>query len=152
MNARLHHVNFMILVVSVALTALWPHEGRADAPPNRYTFPGGTVYDTKTNLYWQQTISANSYTWADAKTYCASQNLNGVNGRLPSMKELQTILDRTRTNPTIDPTAFPTTPNARFWTSSPLAGSASGAWAVDFANGSSSNWAVTLTFRVRCVR
>jgi hypothetical protein len=49
--------------------------------------------------------------------------------------ELRTIVDFTRTNPSIDPAAFPGTPAEWFWTSSPYAGQYGYAWGVSFFNG-----------------
>jgi hypothetical protein len=123
-------------------------------PPGRYTYPAaGTVYDTKTKLTWQQTAPLAMYAWADAKTYCAGvgATLGGTGWRLPTMKELQTIVDE-RLVPPIDPTAFPETPRADFWSSSPVAGSPAKAWFVDFVDGYSSYVGMTNVFYVRCVR
>jgi hypothetical protein len=55
-----------------------------------YTAAGGTVYDAKTKLTWQQTVSSSMYTWADAKTYCAGvgTSLGGTGWRLPREQEM----------------------------------------------------------------
>jgi hypothetical protein len=69
------------------------------------------------------------------------------------VKELQTIVDESRKSPSIDPTAFPSTPSDYFWSSSPLAGSSSYAWYVDFSYGNTSNGVgVSYATNVRCVR
>ncbi len=137
----------------LVLAALaWPVFSRADAPPGRYMAGNGTVLDTETGLTWQQEYAADYYTWAEAKTYCAGLNLEGGGWRLPNMKELQTLVDESRFNPAIDVNFFPGTPSDSFWSSSPVAGVASGAWIVNFYNGFTDLYDVSNTYRVRCVR
>ena len=139
-----------------------PRSVDAAAPAGHYVVtPGsgtgnGTVYDSKSKLTWQQTVSSTLYTLADAKTYCAGvgASLGGTGWRVPTIKELLSIVDFSQTGaPMIDPNAFPSTPSELFWSSSPLAGSSSSAWYVDFNDGSSSAYdAVTDAYNVRCVR
>jgi hypothetical protein len=155
MNASIPR--FLCAVAMIAVTLPTPAD--ANAPAGRYVVTnggtsGGTVYDTKTKLTWQQTVPSTTYTWADAKTYCAGvgASLGGSGWRLPTCKELQTIVDESRTNPAIDTTAFSSTPASGFWSSSPLAGSSSDAWHVNFYNGSTYSYDVTNTLIVRCVR
>jgi hypothetical protein len=109
----------------------------ANAPTGRYTISNGSVYDNKTKLTWQQAIPSTKYCWDCAKNYCAS--LGGSAWHLPTMKELQTILDYSHANPAVDPTAFPSTPSDYFWSSTPSAQYASTttpkAWAVEFTRG-----------------
>ena len=150
MNARV--LRGLVLVASVAALTSLAH---ADAPAGRYTISGGTVYDTKTKLTWQQTVPSTTYAWADAKTYCAGlgATLAGTGWRLPTRKELQTIVDYVKTTtPAIDLTAFPATPNAVFWSATPLPNSTSTAWTVSFINGTSFTAAVATLYNVRCVR
>ncbi|MEO7330703.1 MAG: DUF1566 domain-containing protein [Minicystis sp.] len=143
----------VIVLLAVAAAAVTARRVAADAPPGRYTLPGdGTVLDTKTGLAWQQAVSGPSYTWADAGGYCQNLVLAGSGWRLPSMKELQTIVDESKLNPAIDGSAFPSTPVDFFWTSSPLAGTPSLTWYVNFDIGYTSFEVVSNAFRVRCVR
>ena len=149
MNAHVPSFLAAVALVVVALTA----SADANAPAGRYTTSSGTVYDTKTKLTWQQAVAPGTYTWAGAKTYCAGLNLGGTGWRLPTAKELQTIVDDSQTNPAIDTTAFPSTPSNYFWSSSPLAGSSSDAWSVYFYDGGdTTGYGVSATLTVRCVR
>jgi hypothetical protein len=148
MNA---HVVRFLAVVALATVAL-ARSADANAPAGRYTTSSGTVYDTKTKLTWQQAVAPGTYAWAGAKAYCAGLNLGGTGWRLPTIKELQTIVDDSQTNPSIDTTAFPSTPADWFWSSSPLAGSSSVAWGVSFNDGVTANGDVSDTSLVRCVR
>ena len=123
----------------------------AGAPPDRYTIANGTVLDTKTGLTWQQAVDPGTYASADADPYCASLSLDGGGWRLPSFGELQTIVDESAVNPSIDATAFPATPVEGFW-SAPVAGNPASAWAADFLYGDTNRYGVMPPYRVRCVR
>jgi hypothetical protein len=151
MNASLPRFLGLIVTIAIALTA----PARATAPAGRYTITGGTVYDVKTKLTWQQATPATTYTWAAAKTYCAGvgASLGGTGWRLPTIKELQTIIDNSKVmNPMIDPGAFPGTASGVYWSSTPVMNSPSGAWGVLFFTGTASAYIVTDADSVRCVR
>jgi hypothetical protein len=144
-----------LALVAVAVGA----SARADAPAGRYTVAGGTVTDNKTKLVWQQTAPSSIYPWVgvggSAKDYCQTlgATLSGPGWRLPTIKELQTIVDESRSRPSIDLSAFPMAPAAVFWSSSLVAGSSS-AWAVDFGDGSTIKIVLGMgrLNAVRCVR
>jgi hypothetical protein len=139
-----------------------PRSVDAAAPVGHYVVTAGsgtgngTVYDSKSKLTWQQTVSSTAYALADAKTYCAGvgASLGGTGWRVPTIKELLSIVDFSQTAPPmIDPNAFPATPSAVFWSSSPLAGSSSYAWYVRFVSGYTDyDHVVSSPFLVRCVR
>lgn len=105
---------------------------------------GGLVKDTLTNLVWQQQASSTTMTWTAAQSYCPS------GFRLPTVKELTSIVDLTvpYPGPTIDQTAFPSTPAEAFLTSTPAAGSA---FYVYFGDGTLFRSDAGV-YRVRCVR
>ncbi len=136
-------------VISLAMIA------SAAAPPGRFVVnaAAGTVLDTTTNLTWQRAVSG-TYDWAQASSYCQGLNLGGFSTgwRIPRKKELETIIDFRAVNPSIDVTAFPNTPAASFWTSTPVAGTPSWRWTVDFNNGYTSNFPTFSMNGVRCVR
>lgn len=57
----------------------------------------GTVTDQATGLMWQQADSGSGQTWENALDYAENATLSGfTNWRLPNAKELQGILDYTR--------------------------------------------------------
>ena len=126
------------------------------AAPGRYSYPAtGTVYDTKTKLTWQQTVdSPGQYLWADTKAYCAAlgATLGGTGWRAPTLTELQTLVDESRSDPSIDPTAFPADPAFIMWCSSPVTGDPSLGWTVNFDYGNTSYYHVKYPTYVRCVR
>lgn len=57
--------------------------------------------------------------------------------RMPTIKELESIVHYGRVAPAIDTRFFPNTPSWYFWSGSPFAFSASGAWLVYFVSGDS---------------
>lgn len=123
-------------------------------PPTRYTIGSGIVHDIKTGLTWQQSASAQTFAWADAKGYCANLGASAAVGwRLPTVKELLTIVDVTdATVPTIDCAVFPDAPAGDLWSATPLAGSSSVAWAVSFYDGHTISRDVSTLDFVRCVQ
>jgi hypothetical protein len=60
----------------------------------------------------------------------------GVAWRLPNVKELQTLVDRSVGFPAINSGVFPNTPTVEFWTATPMPGLVSTAAYVDFSRGS----------------
>jgi hypothetical protein len=133
---------------------------RKESPEPRYSFEesGETATDRATGLVWQRRPSATAFTFEGARRHCAELALEGGGFRAPSMKELQTLLDETRTEaPLIDVAVFPDfprTPNPTFWTSTRRAGSSDQAW---FERGGSMlasavDATVDAPFYVRCVR
>lgn len=138
---------------AVAAAASWLAAARADAPDGRFTASGAIVRDAKTGLVWQQTAEK----WGkrtDATAACASLDLGGTGWRVPTMKELTTLVDDSRFKPAIDP-IFSYAPSAgtKTWSSSPLSGLESAyGWYVEFGDGSTSYQYLTESAAVRCVR
>ena len=143
------------VVVIAAVAATRTPSADASAPVGRFTVGDGTVTDNKTTLVWQQATPEAIYSWSEAKAYCTSggPGLAGVGWRLPTVRELQTLVDPSRMgDPRIDLTIFPNTPSAGFWSSSPAAGAPSFAWLVNFYDGFASKYEITTGVDVRCVR
>lgn len=113
---------------------------------NRFTFnkDGSEVIDKTTGLTWRRCAegmnwngttcagAANSFTFDNAQVHARTQN----GWRLPEVKELESLVDRTRSNPAIDTTVFPGTVSRWHWSSTPYASNPSSAWVVDFTYGS----------------
>ena len=148
---------------AVAVTVALAATVNASAPAGRYTYTATsvTVVDTKTGLTWQRAFAA-PMSWVNAKVYCASASTSTTLGspgwRVPTMKELQSLVDYSRTStPAIDQTAFPATPPNYFWSSSlGLGGASYNALVVLFYDGSSGGLDSTANSgevaNVRCVR
>lgn len=113
----------------------------------------GTVSDNATVLMWQQD-EPGYMTWETALSYCEGLNLGGYSDwRLPNIKELASLTDDMRYNPSIDTTFFPNAYVSGYLTSTTGAGSPLYAWYVYFGNGSFDyNINKNSSFYVRCVR
>jgi hypothetical protein len=143
----------------IAAVLFVPTLAVANAPAGHYVITSGgtamgTVYDTKSKLTWQQAVPSTNYTWSDAKSYCGgvSASLGGAGWRLPTVRELASIADYTRSIPAIDPNAFPGTPSSLFWSATPSASYPNQWYAVDFGAGFASYYPSTVQGYVRCVR
>ncbi|MBS0617850.1 MAG: DUF1566 domain-containing protein [Spirochaetes bacterium] len=123
----------------------------------------GTVTDARNNLRWQKCSNGQTYsggtctgvvttaTWATALKYCQTLSLASKAWRLPSRNEFLSIVDRSVFNPAISAAYFPITPASRFWSSTTSAPYTTGAWYVDFNDGSSSLDGKFYKYAVRCV-
>ena len=129
------------------------------APASRFTINSdGTVTDTQTSLIWARcpqglsgaactdgTVA--SLTWLEAlalngtrPTSVPTGDTSGTDWRLPNVKELQSLVERSCFNPAINemvfPNTLPTSPGSSvFWSASPDAADRFSAWGVSFSNG-----------------
>lgn len=133
----------------------------------RFTRAGSeepVVTDTWTGLEWQgcpagrfgepcDNGEAEAYEWYTALSHCENLLWGGSNDwRLPNVRELASLIDTRRRDPTIDSAVFPHTPSHIFFTSSFYAATPLQAWGVDFENGHIENTGSLNLPRVRCVR
>ncbi len=125
---------------------------KADAPLCRYATSMYTVVDNETMLTWQRATDNEPYTWAEANMYCKNLNLDGTGWRLPTVSELQSIVDESKMNPAIDQAVFPFTLFVFFWSSVPYIGPSGSVWGIDFFSGNVTRNDVNGAGRVRCVR
>jgi hypothetical protein len=108
----------------------------------------GTVTDTRSGLMWKrcsegQTLAGNTCTgtvarqnWANTLAGAEASSFAGyTDWRLPNVKELGSLVETCRANPSINISVFPNTPltpNPAFWTSSPTANLEGSAWFIGF--------------------
>ena len=138
----------------------------ADAPFT-VSADGTEVTDGRTGLVWRRcaegmvasggtcTGTASTFTHEQALTRArdqATSTSTSVAWRLPNVKELASIADRSKSNPAIDTVAFPATPSNWFWSSSPYVGYAGDAWGVNFGYGFVGDSYRVNTLPVRLVR
>jgi hypothetical protein len=141
-------------------TTLRSPAARAKAPEGQFHDNGdGTVTDTVTGLLWQRVAApyAAFGNWETASSYCAAPpDLPGTGWRIPSVKELATLVDRNGGDGHfIDRDAFPGDEDSsgHFWTSTLCQegqGCTTGYFVVDFRYGQivpPAGWA-----HVLCVR
>jgi len=108
----------------------------------------GTASDQTTGLMWMRCSlgqewkggacsgKAASYSWPEALKAAAQNDFAGyADWRLPNKNELASIVEERCVGPSINEKVFPATPSTFFWSSSPYAGLANGAWSVDFGYG-----------------
>jgi hypothetical protein len=130
----------------------------ANAPARRYMAAGGVITDTMTKLAWQQLVGAQLHSFDDAKVYCKGLNLKGTGWRVPTIKELETIVDDATGIdpvflPTTDPGYVPDSAKGSYWSSTRMVTYDSEAWLVSFGQGGAPGTAYSpLTYYVRCVR
>ncbi|MEW6221031.1 MAG: DUF1566 domain-containing protein [Thermodesulfobacteriota bacterium] len=119
---------------------------------------GTTVTDTRTGLVWQRNLARDecgrlqTWTWGRALAYCEDPDLAGVGWRLPTVKELASLVDLSRYGPAIDESVFPDTPSTFFWSSTTGAEDPNDAWVVGFQTGATSHDDKSNIYHVRCVR
>ena len=104
------------------------------ASTSRFETRGNIVIDHRTGLMWdRQTLPGGRMSWAKAKEACSLHDLGGyTDWRLPTIRELLTIVDYERHEPAIDTTAFQCE-SAWYWSSTPYASSPGAyAWYVFF--------------------
>ena len=134
-------------------------------PDSRFTNnQDGTITDKYTGLMWQRCQlgrngndcefgNLNVYNWLEALDQADSNMLaNHTNWRLPNHKELDSIVEQRCFDPSINTNFFPNTSNSLFWSSSPYASNASGAWFIGFSQGSSNTSSRNVDNYVRLVR
>jgi len=82
--------------------------GNTEYGENNYIDNGdGTITDLATGLMWQQNDSAQGLDWENALSYAENLNLAGYDDwKLPNAKELQSIVDYTRSPSTTDSAAI----------------------------------------------
>jgi len=93
------------------------------------------------------------YRWNGALAYCNDLIWGGyLDWRLPDQFEARSIVDYGRSEPAINPMAFPGTPSTQFWSSSSHANNIADAWFVGFDVGDVYDASKTYTNGTRCVR
>ena len=112
------------------------------------------VIDKSTGLMWQDNQAGinKTYSWYGAKKYCNNLNLAGyTDWRLPTKKELRSIIDYNRYNPAIKK-QFKNRRSNYYWSSTSYAGSSNNAWELHFKNGGDNDYNEDGNGYVRCVR
>jgi hypothetical protein len=98
----------------------------------------GTVTDTCTRLMWQQdTAPIGRVTYSSARQYCENLDLGEHSDwRLPTVRELHSLVHYGRHDPAIDPVFRGYDPGYPwYWSSTTMAGLSDAAWGVGFARG-----------------
>ena len=113
----------------------------------------GTVTDLATGLTWQrQDDNVTRANNGPAVAYCQELDLAGDGWRLPSIKELQSIVDYRVFLPSIDTDTFPGTKSLSYWSATAYVGDSGSAWSVYFDGGAVLKGVKSGNGYVRCVR
>jgi hypothetical protein len=127
----------------------------------------GIVEDTTNGLMWMRcshgqiwntasltcTGSPASVTWQDALQLSPLIDAGGFNDwRLPSVKELATLVEKRCVDPAVNATVFPATSPENYWTATTVSGDHASAWAMAFYNGRNNTKGKQLDVQVRFVR
>lgn len=128
---------------------------------SRFTFTSWTtawwtsvVLDSITWLSWQSNWTTQwSKTWSEANTYCNALVLWWqTDWKLPNIKQIQSIVDYSRSTPKINIDYF-TSAGDIYWSSTIVSSVTANAWCMHFGDGYTYNTnSKTLYYYVRCVR
>ncbi len=113
------------------------------------------VKDTRTGLMWEDTphVKKTKITHPRANAYCNELKLGGFdNWRLPTVKELLSIVDYSREEPATFAVFSYIEKESFYWSSTPVAGEDDEFWGVNFKYGESSRASEYYDRYVRCVR
>ncbi len=157
MSKRVHRnllgwVRTALLVAGIVSLSLNQLAAQATASHFVVAPSSTTVSDTATQLTWQRSAPSQTYDWKSATKYCAQLELDGKGWRLPTIKELHTLVDESRVMPAIDVSAFPAAVSDYYWSSSQVPGFLTETWTVGFAYGFDGFFGVDTGQHVRCVR
>ncbi|MEA1893062.1 MAG: DUF1566 domain-containing protein [Campylobacterota bacterium] len=126
-----------------------------------FTKDGDVVTDNITKLQWQDDAIGSDMSWIAAINQCETLFLAGHSDwRLPNIKELTSLVDETKSNPSIDTTFVNTgfydfssgMTSTIYWTSTTSAGGISGAYRVNFFDATHKSSDSDDESLVRCVR
>lgn len=112
---------------------------------------GPTWADPKTGLVWERR-SPGEMTWDEANAYAHSLSLSGERDwRLPSLAELESLLDRSRYRPVMRE-EVPFRDDRSYWSSTTFEEDTRTAWIVMFDGAYVLSYYKSNRYHVRCVR
>ena len=110
-----------------------------------------TWADLKTGLEWQLE-SPGRMNWHEGKAYARSLCLEGKKDwRLPSLRELESLLDRTHYRPVMR-AEIPFQDTLSYWSSTTFGAEGKNAWMVMFGGAYVLSYYKTNKYHIRCVR
>ena len=111
----------------------------------------GIVKDNVTGLEWQDDVDSVSSNWDEAQSYCHNLTLAGGQWRLPTIEELETLVDDVQ-HPSVESNLFEHITSSRYWSSTLYADDNSSAWSIQFGIGTWAYGNKGNNLFVRCVR
>lgn len=136
---------FALVWLAMGVGALGLYLLTTQYTPARFSVRAGgqEVHDRSTGLTWRRcaegmqwtgancTGTPQAFTQIEAAEHAAQQ----AGWRLPTVRELHTLVDGARSHPAIDTEAFPDTPPTWFWSASQANSRITHAWLVHFGEG-----------------
>jgi len=121
--------------------------------PSQFVDNGnGTVTDVLTQLIWQKSSYSDTLTWEQSLAYADTLSLGGISEwRLPNIKELQSINDEKRVNPSLNSTVFSASNARKYWSSTTLPNQTTKAWYLSTQFGITTYDAKNFKHYVLCV-
>lgn len=100
--------------------------------PVQFIVSDSSVTDLLTGLEWQRFVSQDSMTWESALLRAENFVLEGKSDwRLPTVKELESLNDETRTQPSLNPDVFTNMGIKKLWASTSLPTQTVQAWFME---------------------
>ena len=114
---------------------------------------GEAVKDVTTGLIWERAPDLSHFVWTEAISYCEEKRLGGERWRLPSVKELATLIDQDQKDPALPKDhPFSNIRSAIYWSSTPSQTDDIVAWHVSFFSGQVVTDQKSQTRRAWCVQ
>ena len=113
----------------------------------------GTILDRLTDLTWEKSINQTAVTWEDAILYSEGLTLGGNSDwRLPNVKEIKSLSDENKVQPSVNNTMFSGVTITKYWSSTSLPNQTTKAWYLDNNFGITTYDVKTATHSVWAVR
>ncbi len=127
--------------------------GPTTSPVNRYVIGSGTATDVLTKLTWQLVPTATTKDLEDATAICTDLSLGGFakGWRLPTVRELASLIDEAREEVPLVSAVFTPGPSQYFWSSTTRANLSSDNWVLNDATGNLDSQIYANRLSVRCV-
>jgi hypothetical protein len=127
------------------------HIDKVNLRLNSSTKETPTWLDPKTGLEWQRE-SPGKMTWHEGKEYAETLRLNGKKDwRMPSLVELETLLDRTKYRPVMRE-EIPFRDTLSYWSSTTFTDNSNNAWIIMFDGAYLLSYYKSNLYYIRCVR
>lgn len=130
---------------------------RSERPPSlpytdRFSFKNKeTAADALLQVEWLRNVVVNTYTMPQTVGWCTKVDIAGPGWRVPTIRELSALIDRSAAPTMIDASVFGG-PSATIWSYSISADDPAYVWSVDFSNGTCIATEMQSYQDLRCVR
>jgi len=143
------------ILTAQEVSASFAEQSAVSSPSGRFIlmFGGAAVTDVQTGFTWEQSPDFFYGAWSEAIAHCQAKTVGGqVGWRLPSIKELATLIDSSQKDPAL-PSGHPfgNIKSSIYWSSTPSETDDIVAWHVSFFTGEAVTDQKSQTRRAWCV-